>query len=81
MVQSIKETGGIHILQIIPHGLFEISAFLIVMPVGVQLGWFAVLSRSQLWAKIKGSGLVLVMFVLPMLVIASVIEATALTLF
>lgn len=59
---------------IVPHGIFEIPALLLGAGAGIGLGWTAVKRRSELKADIDRSLKMFLKVVMPLLLMASLIE-------
>lgn len=63
--------------RLVPHGIFELPAIFIALGIGVKLGGFAFV-RGNIWGefrkRIRKSFLVFLFVVVPLLVVAAVIE-------
>ena len=72
--------GGIFILwRLLPHGIFEIPAIIISISMGLRLGSFLFVYHgkkkcSEFWKWIKKSSIAFLLIVIPLLVIAGLIE-------
>ncbi len=77
-----QKEGLIILIGIIPHGIFEIPAFLISAAIGVRLGREVFRRRGERDVRGElGKGLkVFLILVLPLLVIAAVIESLLITI-
>ena len=73
----VEKTNITEVWRLLPHGIFELPAIFISFAVGIKIGTFMFYKDS--WGKMKEyliNGFnVLVYFVLPLLIIAAVIEA------
>ena len=78
----VQKEGAIVLIAIIPHGVFEIPAFLISAAIGLRLGREVFRSRDErdLGGEIKRGLWVFLTLVLPLLVIAAIIESALITL-
>ncbi len=66
--------------RILPHGIFEIPAIIISLGIGIKLGvsLFSSLNKGSfksLWSDLGDSARIFIFIVLPLLVIAAIIEA------
>ena len=75
---SVNEFGILSLWRILPHGIFELPAIFISLGLGLKLGTFIFQKKKikflkeYLWNSIK----VFLFVVLPLLIIAAVIEGT-----
>lgn len=71
-------TGSSNWWQLIPHGLFEIPAFIIALSMGVHLGlfWWAEDKLSAVKQRLLACLRTLVLVIAPLLAVAAVIEAS-----
>ena len=78
----VQQEGGIVLVAIIPHGTFEIPAFLISTAIGLRLGREVFRSRGErdLGGEMKMGLWVFLTLILPLLVIAAIIESALITL-
>jgi len=78
----VQQEGGIVLVAIIPHGVFEIPAFLISAAIGLRLGREVFRSRGErdLGGEMKRGLWVFLTLILPLLVIAAIIESALITL-
>jgi len=78
----VQQEGGIVLVAIIPHGVFEIPAFLISAAIGLRLGREVFRSRGErdLGGEMKMGLWVFLTLILPLLVIAAIIESALITL-
>ena len=69
--------------RILPHGIFELPAIFIALGLGVRLGMFVFAKEKmkELKRRAYNSLLVLVFIILPLLVIAAIIEGTLIILY
>ena len=78
----VQQEGGIVLVAIIPHGVFEIPAFLISAAIGLRLGREVFRSRGErdLGGEMKMGLWVFLTLILPLLVIAAIIESALIAL-
>ena len=78
----VQQEGGIVLVAIIPHGIFEIPAFLISAAIGLRLGREVFRSRGErdLRGEMKRGLWVFLTLILPLLVIAAIIESALIAL-
>jgi len=81
MNYSFRENGIKDIWRIIPHGIFEMPAFFISLGLGVKLGYSLLFTKKTFWKDIKMSIKTFVYIVIPLLLIAGLIEASLMFLF
>jgi len=77
VMESVWEISGFSdFWRILPHGIFELPAIFIALGLGVKLGFFvfAKNKRAELNKRLFNSLLVFVFIVIPLLVIAAIIE-------
>ncbi len=77
--------GGIGILwKLLPHGIFEIPAIIISIAIGLRLGMFLFVSKKRNFAEFKkliiDAFRVFVLIVIPLLVLAAIIEGALIVL-
>jgi stage II sporulation protein M len=74
---SSQEGAGV-LLRLIPHGIFELPAVFISLGMGARLGSFIFKKEKVKFLKenMKNSLIVFVFIVLPLLIIAAIIEST-----
>lgn len=74
---SVAQEGFGSLWRILPHGIFELPAIFIALGVGMKLGSF-ISEKKNKWKNLKeyfiGSLRVFVLVVLPLLIIAAIIE-------
>ena len=80
--KTISSLGILSLGKLIPHGIFELPAILISLALGFRLGMFLFVYRGknkgrEFWQWIKDSLRIFVFIVIPLLVIAGIIEGTA----
>jgi stage II sporulation protein M len=69
--------GGPGILwRLIPHGIFEFPAIILALATGMKLGmfWFKNERKKELMRRLEGSLRVFLFVVLPLLIIAAIVE-------
>lgn len=73
---SVEERGFSVLLNLLPHGIFELSAIFISFGMGIKMGSF-ILQKNQ-WKSLKkffwNSIRVFIFVVIPLLIIAAIIE-------
>jgi len=73
----VKETNISEIWRLVPHGIFELPAIFISFAIGIKIGTF-ILYRNP-WEKmkeyLKNGFKIFIYFVVPLLIIAAIIEA------
>jgi len=79
VANKIVAIEGIFVLwRLLPHGIFEIPAIMISIGLGLRLGLFLFVSKNKTWKEFKkwlvDSLRVFVFIVIPLLVIACIIE-------
>jgi stage II sporulation protein M len=76
--KSVELEGILVLWRLLPHGIFEIPAILISIGMGLRLGGFLFVSKDksvrEFWKWIKDSFRVFVFIVVPLLVVAAIIE-------
>ncbi|OIO41220.1 hypothetical protein AUJ62_03420 [Candidatus Pacearchaeota archaeon CG1_02_32_21] len=74
----VKQTSFTELWRLLPHGIFELPAIFISFAVGIKMGTFIL--HKDPWEKmkeyLKGGFGVFIYFVVPLLIIAAIIEAT-----
>lgn len=78
------EAAGIFILwRLLPHGIFELPAIFISLGLGFKLGWTLISKREREYFKdhLLQSLKVLFFIIVPLLVIAAIIEGILITMF
>jgi len=81
--KAINEKGIFVIWRLFPHGIFELPAIFIAVGLGIKLGMFWFVKgdikkefKRRLWGSLK----VFLMIILPLLIIAAIIEGTLVSL-
>lgn len=79
---SYEVSGILEFWRILPHGIFELTAIFIALGVGVKLGMFvfAPNKRKELRRRFYNSANVFLMIVIPLLILAAVIEGLLIAL-
>lgn len=72
---SVKVAGYSVLFRLLPHGIFEIPAIVIALALGLRLGTFIFRKKARLKYEIDRSAKVFLYVVIPLLVIAALIEA------
>lgn len=84
VMQKTISNGGIFVLwRLFPHGIFEIPAVLISIGLGLKLGMFLFnkdLRKKGFWNLVKISLKVFLLIIVPLLVIAGMIEGLLIVL-
>lgn len=71
---SFQENGLVDLWKIFPHGIFEMPAFFISLGLGVRLGYSLLFTRKMFKNDIKMSLKTFVYIIIPLLLIAGMIE-------
>jgi len=78
MNKTVLSQGYLVLWRLLPHGIFEIPAVLISVALGLKLGSFLFVSKNRNWREfwnwLKDCIRVFVFIVIPLLVIAGIIE-------
>jgi stage II sporulation protein M len=77
MEKSVSTEGVLILWRLFPHGIFEIPAVIISIGLGLKLGMFLFYKRrkkKEFWRWINNSFKVFLLVVIPLLVIAGIIE-------
>jgi stage II sporulation protein M len=79
---SVKEVGFLSLLKLLPHGIFELPAVLISLGMGLKFGTFVFKKRklSCFKAYLINSLRVFLLIIIPLLLIAGIIEGTLISL-
>lgn len=79
---AVRNTGILELWRILPHGIFELPAVFISLGLGIKLGTFIFQKKKMKSLKeyIKNSLITFLLIVLPLLIIAGIIEGTLITL-
>ena len=83
--KSVSYEGFLILWRLLPHGIFEIPAIIISISLGMKLGLFLLVYKGENKKKeflewIKNSLRVFILVVIPLLVIAGIIEASLIRL-
>jgi stage II sporulation protein M len=80
-ILSVKAQGIVVLWKIFPHGIFELPALFISLGLGLRIGFFIFDKKSDSFKKIFFNSLrVFVLVVLPLLIIAAIIESALIIL-
>jgi stage II sporulation protein M len=73
---SVNSSGWVSLLKLLPHGIFELPAVIIALGLGLKLGTFPFKKnpRKSLREFLENSTRVFLLIVLPLLLIAGIIE-------
>lgn len=73
---AVKSAGFLSLFRLLPHGIFELPAIMISLGLGVKLGFFVFSKRSdkEFIRRLILSSKVFVFIVIPLLIIAAIIE-------
>jgi len=77
-------TGFADFWRLLPHGIFELPAIFISLGLGVKLGTFMFVKKGkweELGRRFRNSLVIFFLVVLPLLVIAAVVEGLAITIY
>jgi stage II sporulation protein M len=77
--KSVNSAGLSVLWRLLPHGIFEIPAIMISVALGIRLGLFLFIyhgknKRQEFWKWFLNSVRVLIFIIIPLLVIAGIIE-------
>jgi stage II sporulation protein M len=79
VASEIVSIEGIFILwRILPHGIFELPALFLALGMGLKIGSF-IFQKKKIYSLkyyLYNSSLVFLLFVIPLLIIAAIIEGT-----
>ena len=82
--KTALEFGGLILLRLLPHGIFEIPAIVIAVGLGLRLGLFLFITKKRTWKEFRewviNSLRVFILIVIPLLVIAGIIEGLLIVL-
>jgi len=78
LARAYEVSGFLDFWRLLPHGVFELPAIWIALGMGMKLGGFVFAGKGKLWkefrTRLRKCLLVFVFIVVPLLVIAAVIE-------
>jgi stage II sporulation protein M len=79
----VSETGLSELWRILPHGIFELPAIFIALGLGLRLGtsFFTKSWKKELGKRVYQACLVFLFIVLPLLIIAAIIEGLLITFY
>lgn len=77
---SVTENGIFSLWRLLPHGIFELPALFISLGLGVRLGMFMFKGEDSLRTLLKKSIKSFLFVVIPLLILAAVIEGLLITL-
>lgn len=74
--KSVAIDGPSVLLRLVPHGIFEFPAIILALATGTKLGmfWFGPEKKKELIRRLEGSLRVFLFLILPLLIIAAIIE-------
>ena len=74
---AVKSSGGLILLKLLPHGIFELPALILSLGLGLRLGMFILAKnkKKDLLYNLKNSFWIFVYFIIPLLIIAALIES------
>jgi len=85
VVSSMSVTaGGFSVLwKLVPHGIFELIAVFISLGMGIKIGAFVFQKNKSIYIKynLYNSLRVFILIIIPLLIIAAIIEGTLITFF
>jgi stage II sporulation protein M len=76
--ESVKVNGIIILWKLLPHGIFELPAVFVSLGLGIKLG-FRILDKKNLKRNFIESSRVFLLVIIPLLLIAAVIEGLLIT--
>jgi len=76
--KSVLAAGPLVLLRLFPHGIFEFPAIILSLAVGMKLGlfWFSSEKKKEFVRRLEGSLRIFLFVVMPLLIIAAIIEGT-----
>lgn len=72
---SVSSAGILSLWRLLPHGIFELPALFISLGIGLKLGMSVILEKESIKETFFNSLRVFLLIVLPLLIIAGIIEA------
>src|SRR4030042_1884025 len=74
--KSVLVAGPSVLLRLLPHGIFEFPAIILALATGIRLGlfWFSDNKKKEFVKRVEGSLRVFLFVILPLLIIAAIIE-------
>lgn len=75
-----RNSGFLEFWRILPHGIFELPAIFIALGLGVRLGFSVFEGKKQIWKNFYNSVNVFLFVILPLLIVAAVIEGLLIVL-
>lgn len=81
---AVGQAGFIALINLVPHGIFEIPAIILSLGLGLKLGMFVFKKKGrkkQFFYDLENSLRVFLFVILPLLIIAAVIESWLISLF
>lgn len=74
-------SGVFEFWRILPHGIFEIPAVMIALGLGMRLGMFIFSknAKKEFWKRVKNSLILFIFAIIPLLLIAAIIEGLLIT--
>jgi stage II sporulation protein M len=81
----VREESLVSLWRLLPHGIFELPAILISLGIGIRLGISLMMSLNAgsfriIWKDIKNSFKVIFFIIIPLLVIAAIIEGSLISI-
>lgn len=78
----VKVEGGFVLWRLFPHGIFEFPAIILALALGVKFGmfWFSKEKKKEFLIRLENSLRVFLFVILPLLIIAAIIEGILITL-
>jgi len=79
---AVKNAGFLSLFSLLPHGIFELPAIMISIGLGVKLGmfFFSKNSDKEFMRRVILSLKVFIFVIIPLLIIAAIIEGTLISL-
>jgi len=72
---AVKKQGFISLWRLFPHGIFELPAVLLSIGIGLKLGFLVIKNKDKLKNEIVRSLIFFLTIIMPLLMIAAIIEA------
>lgn len=78
----VEAEGGFVLWRLFPHGIFEFPAIILALALGVKFGffWFSKEKKKEFLRRLEQSLRVFLFVILPLLIIAAIIEGILITL-
>lgn len=78
MNKTVAAQGASVLLNLLPHGVFEMPALFLSLALGLKIGWFVFGKgdrKKNFYYILKNAAMTFILIVIPLLIIAAIIEA------